>query len=122
MPDLQRGAGLSIHYHIDDFTDPWVESPMLLLQHGNGRSGHFWYRWVPLLAGHFKVVRPDMRGLGRSTRPADLERSLTLDSLVGDLVGCSIIWMSSACTIVASRWAASLDLPFRRCTPIGSAA
>ena len=87
MPDLQRGAGLSIHYHIDDFTDPWVESPMLLLQHGNGRSGHFWYRWVPLLAGHFKVVRPDMRGLGRSTRPADLERSLTLDSLVGDLVG-----------------------------------
>ena len=86
MPDLQRADTLSIHYRVDDFTGPWADAPILLLQHGNGRSGRFWYRWVPLLARHFRIVRPDIRGLGDSTRPADLEASLTLDNLVSDLV------------------------------------
>ena len=86
MAELRREADLSIHYQIDDFTDPWAHAPTLILQHGNGRSGRFWYRWIPLLARHFKIVRPDMRGLGGSTRPADLERSLSLDNLVGDLL------------------------------------
>jgi len=86
MPLLRRTADLSIHYAIDDFTDPWADRPFLVLQHGNGRSGRFWYRWVPLLARYFRIVRPDMRGLGGSDRPSDLARDLTLDNLVGDLV------------------------------------
>lgn len=86
MPLLPRTADLSIHYRIDDFTDPWVDRPLLVLQHGNGRSGQFWYRWVPLLAQYFRIVRPDMRGLGGSTRPKDLAADLTLDNLVGDLL------------------------------------
>ena len=86
MPNLNRAPDLSIRYQVNDFTDPWKKRPILLLQHGNGRSGCFWYRWVPLLARHFKIVRPDMRGLGGSAKPIDLESSLTLDNLVGDLV------------------------------------
>lgn len=86
MPDLHRPDGLSVHYRLDDFTDPWAERPPILLQHGNGRSGEFWYRWVPMLAGQYPIVRPDMRGLGGSTRPADLDRDITLEALVGDLV------------------------------------
>ena len=85
MPLLNRTAGVSIHYEIDDFTDPWADRPYLLLQHGNGRSARFWYRWIPYLSRHYKVIRPDMRGLGRSTGRLDLAQDITLDALVGDL-------------------------------------
>lgn len=86
MPTLQRTPEISIAYEVDDFTDPWLSRPYLLLQHGNGRSGKFWYRWVPYLSRFYKVLRPDMRGLGRSTGRLDLDRDVTLDALVGDLV------------------------------------
>ena len=86
MTLLQRTPEISIAYEVDDFTDPWLSRPYLLLQHGNGRSGKFWYRWVPYLSRFYKVLRPDMRGLGRSTGRLDLDRDVTLDALVGDLV------------------------------------
>jgi 3-oxoadipate enol-lactonase len=86
MASLRRTPDIAIHYEIDDFTDPWASRPFLLLQHGNGRSGRFWYRWVPYLSRFFKVLRPDMRGLGKSTGQLDLERDVTLEALVGDLV------------------------------------
>ncbi len=86
MPELQRSPDIAIHYAIDDFTDPWDDRPYLLLQHGNGRSGRFWYRWVPYLSRFYKVIRPDMRGLGGSAGALDLARDITLDALVGDLV------------------------------------
>lgn len=85
MPFLQRSGQPSIHYTIDDFTDPWAKRPILILQHGNGRSGRFWYRWIPYLARHYRIVRPDMRGLGQSGQDFDLERNLTLEALIGDL-------------------------------------
>ncbi len=86
MPELRRTSELSVHYEIDNFTDPWADRPYLVLQHGNGRSGRFWYRWISFLARQYKIVRPDMRGLGGSSRPGDLRRDLSLDALVGDLV------------------------------------
>lgn len=86
MPLLRRTPEIAVHYRVDDFTDPWADSPYLLLQHGNGRSGDFWYRWVPYLSRFYKVLRPDMRGLGRSTGRLDLTRDVTLDALVGDVV------------------------------------
>ena len=86
MPLLRRTSEISVHYQVDDFTDPWTDRPYLLLQHGNGRSGRFWYRWVPYLSRFYKVLRPDMRGLGGSRGRLDLARDVTLDALVGDLV------------------------------------
>lgn len=85
MPRLLRPSEIGVHYEIDDFTDPWTNRPYLLLQHGNGRSGQFWYRWVPYLSRFFKVLRPDTRGLGKSAGPLDLERDVSLDALVDDL-------------------------------------
>jgi 3-oxoadipate enol-lactonase len=86
MPELRRTNELFVHYEIDDFTDPWADRPYLVLQHGNGRSGRFWYRWIPFLARQYKILRPDMRGLGGSSRPGDLRRDLSLGALVGDLI------------------------------------
>jgi len=85
MPIIHRAGKPDLHYTLDDFTDPWADAPVLLLQHGYGRNGAFWYQWVPYLSRFYKVVRPDLRGLGRSGRNFDLGRELTLDEYLGDL-------------------------------------
>jgi pimeloyl-ACP methyl ester carboxylesterase len=72
-----------MHYEVDDFADPWTQPQTLLLLHGNAESGLAWYGWVPKLARHYRVVRPDMRGFGKSTAmPADYP--WTLDRLIDD--------------------------------------
>ncbi|MBO9354424.1 alpha/beta fold hydrolase [Bordetella petrii] len=86
MPTLQRKNGPALHYTITDFTDPWTRAPYLFLQHGYGRRGQFWYQWVPLLSRHFKVVCPDMRGHGRSSRDFDLQSGFTLETLSDDVI------------------------------------
>jgi 3-oxoadipate enol-lactonase len=86
MPFVKRTGDPDIHYTLDDFTDPWRNAPYLILQHGFGRSGRFWYSWVPYLARWFKVVRPDVRGLGQSPGGFDLAREFTLENCIGDLV------------------------------------
>ncbi|MEC8371217.1 MAG: alpha/beta hydrolase, partial [Pseudomonadota bacterium] len=86
MPSFDRSDNLRLSYEFDDFTDPWDERPFLLLQHRNGRSAEFWYRWMPYLSGRYRVIRPDMRGLGKSLGDLDLERDITLDALIWDLV------------------------------------
>ena len=85
MPVLKRKNKPDLYYEIDDFTDPWREAPYLLLQHGNGRSSRFWYRWIPYLSRFYRIVRPDMRGLGRSSRDFDLETGMTAEELVADI-------------------------------------
>ena len=67
MPYIEREGKIRLHYELDDYTDPWRNAPYLLLQHGFGRASKFWYSWVPYLSRHFKVIRPDLRGLGKST-------------------------------------------------------
>ncbi len=85
MPFLNRPGQPELYYELDDYTDPWRNAPYLILQHGYGRSGRFWYSWVPYLARFFKVVRPDLRGLGQSSADFDLERGFTLEACVADL-------------------------------------
>ena len=85
MPHVKRPAGPTLHYVIDDYTDPWKNAPYMVLQHGNGRSGRFWYSWVPYLSRYYRVVRPDMRGLGGSSADFDLKSEFTLENCVGDL-------------------------------------
>ena len=83
MPTFNPSADLSMHYEVDDFADPWTRPQTILLLHGNAESGLAWYGWVPKLARHYRVVRPDMRGFGRSTAmPADFP--WTLDRLIDD--------------------------------------
>src|SRR5580658_9951651 len=86
MPYLKRVNQPDLHYVIDDFTDPWRNAPYLILQHGNGRSAKFWYSWVPYLSRFYKVVRPDVRGLGQSSADFDLEKNFTMDACIGDLL------------------------------------
>jgi 3-oxoadipate enol-lactonase len=76
--------GLRIAYDLDDFTEPWKARPTLLLLHAAMGSAKRLNRWVPTLARHFRVVRPDLRGHGESAIPgAD---QLSLDRLVRDVL------------------------------------
>jgi 3-oxoadipate enol-lactonase len=86
MPFFERKNLPALHYLVDDYTDPWKNAPILILQHGFGRSADLWYRWVPYLARHYKVIRPDLRGLGKSGRDFDLSTGMTVDNLVSDLI------------------------------------
>lgn len=84
---LER-PGCTLRYRVDDFTDPWREPPSVLMLHGNAESSQAWYAWVPMLARHYRVVCPDMRGYGAST-PMPREHPWTLDELVDD--GCAVM-------------------------------
>ena len=83
MPNFRPSADLDMHYQVDDFTDPWTHPETILMLHGNAESGLAWYGWVPILARHYRVVRPDMRGFGQST-PMPRDYKWTLDRLVED--------------------------------------
>jgi pimeloyl-ACP methyl ester carboxylesterase len=83
MPTLQLPPDLDLHYRVDDFTDPWSTPRTILMLHGNAESSASWYGWVPTLARHYRVVRPDMRGFGAST-PMRRDFPWTLDILIDD--------------------------------------
>lgn len=86
MPFIKRARKPTLHYRIDDFTDPWKNAGTILLQHGYGRSTQFWYGWVPYLSRFYKVVRPDLRGLGESPVDFNPATDITLDGYVEDLM------------------------------------
>lgn len=83
MPSFRPTPDLDMHYEVDDFTDPWCQPETVLMLHGNAESGLAWYAWMPKLASHYRVVRPDMRGFGQST-PMPRDYPWSLDGLIDD--------------------------------------
>jgi len=80
---LTRPDGCQLFYTIDDFTDPWRESATALFIHGLAESTEAWRAWMPHFAGHYRCVRVDVRGFGRST-PMPKEYEWTMDALLED--------------------------------------
>jgi pimeloyl-ACP methyl ester carboxylesterase len=85
MPTMSLPVGLELFYRIDDYTDPWRSAESVVLLHGNSESGEAWRAWVPHLARRYKVVRPDLRGFGKST-PMASDFPWTLDVWIDDIV------------------------------------
>jgi pimeloyl-ACP methyl ester carboxylesterase len=83
MPAHRVTPDCELHYIVDDYTDPWREPATILMLHGNAESGAAWFAWVPHLARHYRVVRPDMRGFGAST-PMPRSFPWTLDRICDD--------------------------------------
>jgi haloacetate dehalogenase len=66
------------------------EGPAVLLVHGHPRTGATWHRVAPrLVSAGFAVVCPDMRGYGRSSKPAPKRdhSQQAKRAVAGDLVG-----------------------------------
>jgi 3-oxoadipate enol-lactonase len=83
MPTLNIDRDLEMYYETDNFAEPWSDPDSMLLLHGCAESGIVWYNWMPHLARRYNVVRPDMRGFGRST-PMPRDFGWSLDVLVDD--------------------------------------
>jgi pimeloyl-ACP methyl ester carboxylesterase len=75
---LAQGAPAAeeFFYREDWFGEPWVKPETAVLIHGNEESSIVWYAWMPRMGQEFRVVRPDLPGLGRSRIPAGFEWSL----------------------------------------------
>ena len=75
---------------LDDVTleveDTGDGSPVLLL-HGWPDAANVWRHQVPALAAHhYRVLAPDLRGFGGSSRPAEVEAYMA-PRMVGDVIG-----------------------------------
>jgi pimeloyl-ACP methyl ester carboxylesterase len=57
------------------------EAPTLLLLHGFPSAGHMFRDLIPLLAGRFHLVAPDLPGFGQSDMPARESFAYTFDHL-----------------------------------------
>jgi pimeloyl-ACP methyl ester carboxylesterase len=84
MKTVLARDGVELHVAIHDYTDPWRKAPALLLQHGFGRSSRFWFNLIPYLSRFYRVVCPDLRGIGQSVF-RDGMKSLSLESYLSDL-------------------------------------
>jgi pimeloyl-ACP methyl ester carboxylesterase len=63
------------------------EGPLIILCHGFPECWYSWRHQLPALANAgFRAVAPDLRGYGRSDRPAEVEKYTIIDD-VGDVVG-----------------------------------
>jgi 3-oxoadipate enol-lactonase len=68
--------GLQMFYREEWFGAPWLNPEPAILLHGNLETSEIWYGWVPRMAQHFRLFRPDLPGFGRSTVPSNFEWSL----------------------------------------------
>jgi len=87
MPIFKRAGQPDLHYELDDFTDAWKpQAPCIMLQHGYARSSVFWRAWVPYLSRFYRVLRLDLRGLGKSSRDFDLAGGINLQCYFRDFI------------------------------------
>ena len=86
MPDIVT-LGQKTHYKDECFTAPFEPPPQtILIQHGFGRNSNFWYEWVPLLSGKYRVIRRDARGHGESSGPSRDTYDWGLDTMLAEIV------------------------------------
>lgn len=64
-----------------------ADDPAVVLLHGFPDTHHLWHRQIPaLVATGYRVIVPDQRGFGATSKPAGVE-SYSMMHLVGDVLG-----------------------------------
>ncbi len=116
MPTMSLSPGRELFYQIDDFTDPWLESETVVLLHGNAESGEAWRAWIPHLGRRYRIVRPDLRGFGKSTlMPEDFP--WTIDVLQDDLARLAAHLGLARFHLVAAKIGGTIALKFAAVHP-----
>src|SRR5215813_1257159 len=69
--------GLTVFYREAGASD----APTLVLLHGFPSAGHMFRDLIPLLAGRFHIVAPDLPGFGQSDMPSREKFSYTFDNI-----------------------------------------
>ena len=94
--------GVGIHYDVTG------EGRPVLLIHGFPDTGRLWRHQVPALAAAgFKVIVPDLRGYGRSDKPASAE-NYALPFLAGDMLGVLADAGEPRAHVVGHDWGAAV--------------
>ena len=84
------------------------EGPAVVLLHGFPDSHVLWRHQVPaLVAAGYRVIAPDLRGFGDSSKPAEVDRYGMLD-LVGDVLGILDHLGVARAHVVGHDWGAAL--------------
>ena len=65
-----------LFYREDWLGEPWRTPEPVVLIHGNDESSVEWYAWVPRMAQEYRIIRPDLPGLGHSNVPRGFQYSL----------------------------------------------
>jgi 3-oxoadipate enol-lactonase len=73
--------GIRLHYRIDG---KHADAPWLVLSNSLGSDVGMWAPQAPVFAEHFRVLRYDTRGHGRSEAP---QGPYTIEQLTGDVIG-----------------------------------
>jgi 3-oxoadipate enol-lactonase len=115
-------------YREDWLGEPWRKPETAVLIHGNDESSTEWYAWVPRMAQEYRLIRPDLPGLGHSNVPRGFEYSLanlaTFVTQVMDKAGVDSAHIIGAKTggAVAMRFAADYPKRTRSLVVIGGPA
>jgi 3-oxoadipate enol-lactonase len=115
-------------YREDWLGEPWRKPETAVLIHGNDESSVEWYAWVPRMAQEYRLVRPDLPGLGHSNIPRGFEYSLanlaTFVTQVMDKAGVDSAHIVGAKTggAVAMRFAADYPKRTRSLVVVGGPA
>jgi pimeloyl-ACP methyl ester carboxylesterase len=94
--------GVDIHYEITG------DGPPVILLHGFPDSSRLWRHQVPaLVEAGFRVIVPDMRGYGASTKPADVD-AYNILHLVGDVGAVLAGAGATPARVVGHDWGAAV--------------
>jgi pimeloyl-ACP methyl ester carboxylesterase len=93
------------------------KGPAVLLLHGFPDSSYLWRHQVPALrAAGYRVVAPDLRGFGKSSRPVGVEH-YAMPHLIGDVVGLLDGLGIDRAHVVGHDWGAALAWAFASVLP-----
>ncbi|MBI4885747.1 MAG: alpha/beta fold hydrolase [Acidobacteria bacterium] len=115
-------------YREDWLGEPWRTPEPVVLIHGNDESSVEWYAWVPRMAQEYRLIRPDLPGLGHSRIPPGFDYSLanlaTFVTRVMDRAGVASAHIIGAKTggAVAMRFAADYPARTRTLVVVGGPA
>lgn len=115
-------------YREDWLGEPWRKPEPVVLIHGNDESSEEWYAWVPRMAQQYRLIRPDLPGLGHSNIPPGFDYTLpnlaTFVTKVMDKAGIDAAHIIGAKTggAVAMRFAADYPKRTRTLVVVGGPA
>ena len=111
MPHLQSADGTDLYFRLDDFSDPWSPAATVVFLHGLAESGDAWRAWVPHFARTMRVVRPDVRGFGKSA-PLTTQSDWSIPALVGDLAQLAATLEAPRFHLVGAKFGGTLAMAF----------
>jgi len=125
---LEKDYKEDLFYREDWLGEPWRTPEPVVLIHGNDESSVEWYAWVPRMAQEYRLIRPDLPGLGHSSIPRGFQYSLanlaTFVTRVMDKAGVASAHIIGAKTggAVAMRFAADYPQRTRTLVVVGGPA